>query len=595
MMGADSLFKCNIAPSPPLCRPFCQVRRRGRRQAWRRVRAANDADSAKGGPSRLLSVFCPLLKAFSGGDAAAARPRWLEVSTSGLASLARMPFDLGVSAGEAGRARRSQPEKPPRLYEFEACPFCRRVREAITDLDLVVEVYPCPKDAVRHRAAVREAGGKEQFPFLVDENTGRMLYESDAIARYLYETYGGATLRPPPMLLESTLLTGWMPTLLRIGRGMVRYQGAVAEPPAMLLKLWSYESNQFARLVREALAELELPYQLISCGKGSRHRAALTEAAPGARVPYLEDPNTGVAMGESADIVRYLFATYSAGVREAAPAGLELTVFSCKDAYVYKIPPPSTIGHRADTWNVDAWLQEVRCAVVTCGDDCIIRLTAEGTGELFAECPVPKDQPLTTAVEPVVDSSRYFALRLVDRESGRHAFIGLGFRHREAASDFNAALAEYRQYLQRAAAAAKMRAAAEAAGPPGGSVADAPGNPSGPGSYSLKLGETLKLPAVKPRMSAAGLSLSSLSASAATATPILASAGSGAPVLAPPPRARLPRGSSAGASGAAQSTAERTPAGSEPAAAEPKSGPAQPAARVEGGDAAEEGWSDFVG
>ena len=27
-----------------------------------------------------------------------------------------------------------------------------------------------------------------------------------------------------------------------------------------------------------------------------------------------------------------------------------------------------------------------------------------------------------------MDSSRYFALRLVDRASGRHAFVGLGFR-----------------------------------------------------------------------------------------------------------------------------------------------------------------------
>ena len=71
-----------------------------------------------------------------------------------------------------------------------------------------LQVYPCPKDAVRHRAAVRAAGGKEQFPLLVDRNTARMLYESGAIVRYLYETYGGNTLRPPPMLLESTLLTG---------------------------------------------------------------------------------------------------------------------------------------------------------------------------------------------------------------------------------------------------------------------------------------------------------------------------------------------------------------------------------------------------
>lgn len=50
----------------------------------------------------------------------------LQVTTSGLASLARLPFNLGVSAGEAGRARRVEPEKPIKLYEFEACPFCRR-------------------------------------------------------------------------------------------------------------------------------------------------------------------------------------------------------------------------------------------------------------------------------------------------------------------------------------------------------------------------------------------------------------------------------------------------------------------------------------
>ena len=45
----------------------------------------------------------------------------------------------------------------------------------------------------------------------------------------------------------------WMPTVLRLGRGMVRYQGAAAEAPAQLLRLWSYESNQFARLVRTCL------------------------------------------------------------------------------------------------------------------------------------------------------------------------------------------------------------------------------------------------------------------------------------------------------------------------------------------------------
>ena len=49
----------------------------------------------------------------------------MQVATSGLASLARMPFNLGVSAGEAGRARQAEPDQPLQLYEFEACPFCR--------------------------------------------------------------------------------------------------------------------------------------------------------------------------------------------------------------------------------------------------------------------------------------------------------------------------------------------------------------------------------------------------------------------------------------------------------------------------------------
>ena len=57
----------------------------------------------------------------------------------------------------------------------------------------------------------------------------------------------------------------------------------------------------------------------------------------------------------------------------------------------------------------------------------------------------------------MIDSSRYFVVRVVDTASGRHAFVGLGFREREAASDFNAALYDHLQYVRRKKTAHEAR------------------------------------------------------------------------------------------------------------------------------------------
>ncbi|KAG2452351.1 hypothetical protein HYH02_003374 [Chlamydomonas schloesseri] len=93
----------------------------------------------------------------------------------------------------------------------------------------------------------------------------------------------------------------------------------------------------------------------------------------------------------------------------------------------------------------------------------IVRLSDQESAELFAECPLPDDgTPLTTAVEPVVDSSRYFVLRVVDKETSKHAFIGLGFRERTDASGFTTGLDEYRKYLLRKKEAEAMKAEHEA-------------------------------------------------------------------------------------------------------------------------------------
>lgn len=60
----------------------------------------------------------------------------------------------------------------------------------------------------------------------------------------------------------------------------------------------------------QVLCELELPYVLISAGKGSPQRKRLKAESGKTTVPYLSDPNTGTALGDSEDIIAYLYKTY---------------------------------------------------------------------------------------------------------------------------------------------------------------------------------------------------------------------------------------------------------------------------------------------
>jgi len=227
--------------------------------------------------------------------------RALDIVTSSLATVASL--GQGAFVGTLGK----RPEKRLELYEFEACPYCRKVREALSILDLEAVVYPCPKQGPRYRREVERRGGKQQFPYLVDPNTGKEMYESDDIIGYLFERYGSGK---PPLALSLGPLTD-VPAMLasaaRLGAG-AGYR--TSKPPQKPLELWSFEASPYCRLAREALCELEIPYVLHNVAKGSPSREAFVARSKKMMVPYLVDPNRDVAMFESADIVKYLNETY---------------------------------------------------------------------------------------------------------------------------------------------------------------------------------------------------------------------------------------------------------------------------------------------
>jgi glutathione S-transferase len=227
--------------------------------------------------------------------------RTADLATSFLATGLR--FGLGLSGRRGGK----RPAELLQLYEFEACPFCRKVREGLTAFDLEAMIYPCPRGG-RHRDTVIARGGKATFPYLVDPNTDREMYESNDILHYLAETYGDGTVPAGLLLGPLTMLTSSLASALRATRGRKARPARAPEKP---LELWSFDASPFCRFARETLCELSLPYHLHNVGKGSPSRPAFVALSGRMMVPFLRDPNTGVSLFESADIVAYLEKTYA--------------------------------------------------------------------------------------------------------------------------------------------------------------------------------------------------------------------------------------------------------------------------------------------
>ena len=251
--------------------------------------------------------------------------RFVDVTTSFLATFATL--GRGLICVENTR----QPEKTLILYDIEGCPYCRLVREVLTQLDIDVLIRPCPKGGKRFRSEAIRLGGKSQFPFLVDPNTDIQKYESHDISVYLFREYGDGNA--PGWLNVKTVrtLTSMWATGLRRVQGT---QAKPSKPPEEPLELFSFDCSPYARLVREILCEMEIPFITRNVGRtqwqdhilpfmrdkiapnyqpNQRNRRRLVERTGKVSVPYLIDPNTSVEMFESKDIINYLQTSYAAG------------------------------------------------------------------------------------------------------------------------------------------------------------------------------------------------------------------------------------------------------------------------------------------
>ena len=125
-----------------------------------------------------------------------------------------------------------------KLYHFEACPYCEKVRSALRRMEVrydSVEIDPAD------RSAVREVSGQEKVPVLVDGET--VIQDSTRILRYLVKSYGGGRFLPDDdrsralaWVIEEYVDEALIPLLGSQRRGIDAKGAALDEPGKALLR-----------------------------------------------------------------------------------------------------------------------------------------------------------------------------------------------------------------------------------------------------------------------------------------------------------------------------------------------------------------------
>ncbi|PCJ19708.1 MAG: hypothetical protein COB04_05210 [Gammaproteobacteria bacterium] len=227
--------------------------------------------------------------------------------------------NLRRGRGSLAIARPHQPAKLLELYDMEGCPFCRPVREYLTELDLDVLIHPCPKKSTHNREELEALGGKQQMPYLYDPNTDIGLYEMKDIIAYLNSQYDTHQARRKP---TANIATSTFASFTRAMAGILHRPSVSPDAP---LELFSYEADPESRAVRERLTEMEINYVLRNSGKQQARIKDKTtpketritkyhemmQRTGKAQLPYLYDPNTKTGTFNPPDIIQYLINTYS--------------------------------------------------------------------------------------------------------------------------------------------------------------------------------------------------------------------------------------------------------------------------------------------
>lgn len=131
-------------------------------------------------------------------------------------------------------------------------------------------------------------------------------------------------------------------------------------------------------------------------------------------------------------------------------------LWKCEECFVYRVPPRKmgSRGYRADAWDLAKPALTCRLEIADAKEICQVKLFDKKTNKLAACSEIIIEEKgerskLGFFLEAVVDSSRYYVLRVEDKKTKRVIYLGLGFRKRPDSSNFFESIQDFVRFRKR--------------------------------------------------------------------------------------------------------------------------------------------------